>query len=208
MLITLAIVGADEAVEKKVRRLEAGKAGVACRGRYANTEEAAKEIQRSGAAVALVDLRVIGTGPAECIRALREASPDTRLLMLSLRDEHEKTYQALAAGASGYLFKPLQSERLLQAIKDVSKGSEPMSPEIAQRVIQAFESPPPCDGDMESLSPREREILGELATGSLYKEIAAKLGLSYGTVHTHVERIYRKLHVHSRAQATARYFGQ
>jgi DNA-binding NarL/FixJ family response regulator len=205
MLITLAIIGAEDSAQESVKHIESKNSGIVCSGRYAEIAEAEREIRRSEPMVALVDLEVLATGPASCIRALREASPGTKLLMLTLRNEHEQTFQSLAAGASGYVLKPVEPFGLLKAIKNASRGGEPMSPEIAAHVISAFGPPTAPQKDLAKLTPREYQILSELAAGELYKEIAAKLDVSYRTVHTHIERIYRKLHVHSRAQAAAKF---
>jgi DNA-binding NarL/FixJ family response regulator len=207
MLVSLAIVGNDPAVSKTVKSFEKKNPGMICSGQYAGIDEAIRGIERTNAQVALVDIHVLGTGAPDCIRALASASPDTKLLMLTLKEDHDATFQSLEAGASGYLLKPLRPAQLLGALEDASTGTTPMSEQIARRVIHAFEKGKPHLAAFKSLSPREMEILTDLAGGLLYKEIADKLGLGYGTVHTHIERIYRKLHVHSRAQAAAKLLG-
>jgi DNA-binding NarL/FixJ family response regulator len=124
--------------------------------------------------------------------------------MLTSYDDTEAIFNSLSAGASGYLLKPIRTSELLAAVRDVHSGGAPMTGAIARKVVQAFARPTiQPNPTTEDLSPREREILALLSEGFLYKEIADRLTVSYSTVRTHIERIYQKLHVRSRAQAVA-----
>jgi DNA-binding NarL/FixJ family response regulator len=134
--------------------------------------------------------------------------------MITVYDDTDAIFNSLAAGAGGYLLKPVRSAQLVAAIKEVLAGGAPMSSNIARRVIQTFRKPVPApvaaaapDG-MTQLTARENDVLELLVKGLLQKEIAQQLGISYWTVQTHIARIYEKLHVHSRAQAVARYHGE
>jgi DNA-binding NarL/FixJ family response regulator len=127
--------------------------------------------------------------------------------MLTVYQNTEHIFNALAAGATGYLLKQTSSAELLSAIHEVHGGGSPMSSHIARKIVQSFQKPVPAAHDMDNLSPRESEVLDLLAKGYLYKEIADKMGLSYATVHTHIRHIYEKLHVRSRTEAVARHLG-
>jgi len=127
------------------------------------------------------------------------------VLMLTVFDNTDAIFNSLAAGASGYLLKPISAAQLLSAVCDVSTGGAPMTSDIARKVVQTFKRPIPVNSTTENLTPREQEVIDLLAKGYLYKEIAEQLSISYSTVHTHVERIFKKLYVRSRAQAVAKY---
>jgi DNA-binding NarL/FixJ family response regulator len=125
--------------------------------------------------------------------------------MLTVQEDPDSIFNSLAAGASGYLLKPVRAAELVTAVKDVFGGGAPMTSSIARKVVQSFKHAGPSRSETENLSPREQTVLGALAKGYSYKETADLLGISYSTVHTHIERIYQKLHVQSRGQAVAKY---
>jgi DNA-binding NarL/FixJ family response regulator len=127
--------------------------------------------------------------------------------MLTVHEDTDFIFESLAAGATGYLLKPVRAAELLAAVKNVHAGGAPMTSSIARKVVQSFKQARPSVSDREELSPREQEILDYLAKGYSYKETAEQIGISYSTVHTHIEHIYHKLRVRSRAQAVAKYLG-
>jgi DNA-binding NarL/FixJ family response regulator len=142
----------------------------------------------------------------ECVRRLAELMELPQILMLTAHEEPDFIFNSLAAGAAGYLLKPVRAAQLLAAVKDVYAGGAPMTSSIARKVVQSFKRATPSARTAgENLSPREVDVLDHLAKGFSYKETAEAMGISYSTVHTHIERIYHKLHVQSRAQAVARY---
>jgi DNA-binding NarL/FixJ family response regulator len=143
----------------------------------------------------------------ECVRRLKPRLPDTQFLMVTVYEDANHIFDALAVGASGYLLKQMRRSELLDALKDVHAGGSPMSSQIARKVVQSFrrDETETADGEMVGLSQREREVLELLARGYLYKEIAEMLKISVQTVNTYIRRIYEKLHVRSRAQAVAKY---
>ncbi|MEK7951091.1 response regulator transcription factor [Luteolibacter soli] len=156
----------------------------------------------------VVDIRLPGMNGVELIAALKPAFPDLPILVLTMYDESDLIFDALKAGASGYLLKRAAGDELCDAVRQVQRGGAPMSPSIARKVVQSFRTPPSVpDPDAVPLSPREEEILGLLANGALYKEIAGSLGISLDTVRTHLRRIYDKFHVHTRTEAVVRYLG-
>src|SRR6266446_308935 len=181
--------------------------GVICVGEHGNAEEALREIPRMQPQVVLMDINLPGMDGVHCVRRLSELAPKTQVVMLTADDNTDTIFNSLAAGASGYLLKPISAAQLLAAVKDVYAGGAPMTSDIARKVVQAFKQPAPAHGETENLSPREQEVLNFLAKGYLYKEIAEQLNISYGTVHTYIERIFKKLRVRSRARAVAKYLG-
>ena len=142
----------------------------------------------------------------ECVRLLKPLIPGTQVVMLTVFEDTEKIFSALAAGASGYLLKRLSPVKLLEAIREVHEGGSPMSAPIARKVVQSLQPAPSAPSDeATALSPREREVLNGLAEGQAYKQIGDKLGLSIHTVRNYIRRIYQKLHVRSSGEAVAKY---
>jgi len=131
----------------------------------------------------------------------------SQILMLTVHEDADYIFESLAAGACGYLLKPVRAAELLAALRSVYAGGAPMTSSIARKVVRSFKETRSVAGQMNDLSPREQEILDYLAKGYSYKETADQVSISYSTVHTHIERIYHKLHVRSRAQAVAKYLG-
>ncbi len=173
-------------------------------GAYGSAEEALREIPQDPPQVLLMDIDLPGMNGVECVRRLATVAPQIQILMLTVFKDATSIFNALSAGAVGYLVKPVRAAQLVEAIHDVYGGGAPMTSSIARKVVQAFQRPVPSVApDAEHLSPREQEVLDLLAQGYLYKEIADRTGSSYATIRTHIERIYQKLHVHSRAQAVA-----
>jgi RNA polymerase sigma factor (sigma-70 family) len=152
-----------------------------------------------------MDINLPGINGVECVRKLKQIIPQTQVIMLTAYEDTENIFNALAAGASGYLLKRTKSAELLEAIKDVLKGGSPMTTHIARKVVQSFQQAHSSQQPTESLSAREKEVLDRLAEGLMYKEIAEKLGISYETVHTYIRRIYEKLQVRTRTEAVAKF---
>ena len=155
--------------------------------------------------VVLMDIDLPGLDGVACVRQLADKLPALQVLMLTVFKDADSIFEALAAGAVGYLVKPVRAAELLTAIRDVHGGGAPMTSGIARKVVQMFQQGRPSPRELENLSPREQEVLDLLAQGFLYKEIADRLTVSYATIRTHVERIYQKLRVRSRSQAVAQY---
>jgi len=204
-LITVAVVEDDAKVRGSLAGILKRGPGLICVGEYGTAEEALREIPQLQPKVVLMDINLPVMDGVHCVRRLSELAPKTQVLMLTVYDNTDSIFNSLAAGASGYLLKPISSAQLLSAVRDVYAGGAPMTSDIARKVVQTFKQPAATSAETENLSPREQEVLDLLAKGYLYKEIAEQLAISYGTVHTHVERIFKKLHVRSRAQAVAKY---
>jgi DNA-binding NarL/FixJ family response regulator len=180
--------------------------GFRCAGEFDDAETALAKLPLEKPSVVLFDINLPGMNGIECVRRLKPRLPDTQFLMVTVYEDANHIFNALSAGASGYLLKQMRRNELLDALKDVHAGGSPMSSQIARKVVQSFRrNETENDGETVELSPREREVLELLARGFLYKEIAEMLKISVQTVNTYIRRIYEKLHVRSRAQAVAKY---
>lgn len=201
--IAVAVVEDDARVRRSLMAIIQGAPGCTCVGGYASGEEAVAGLARTPARVVVVDVSLPGINGVECVRQLADLLPDAQFMMLTVHEDVDTIFDALRAGASGYMLKPVRAQELLAAVQDVVGGGAPMSSSIARKVVQAFQRKPVA-GE-EPLSVRETEVLELLSKGHTYKEIADELNISYSTVHTHIERIYKKLRVSSRAQAVAQH---
>ena len=179
--------------------------GFRCAGEFDDAETALQVLPQEKPSVVLFDINLPGMNGIECVRRLKPRLPDTQFLMVTVYEDANHIFNALAAGASGYLLKQMRRQELLGALKDVHSGGSPMSSQIARKVVQSFRRADSETNGTDDLSPREREVLELLARGYLYKEIAGMLDISVQTVNTYIRRIYEKLHVRSRAQAVAKY---
>ncbi len=171
---------------------------------FNDAESALAALPGAGPDVVLSDINLPGLNGVECVRRLKPLLPHTQFVMLTVYEDADHIFQALAAGASGYLLKQVPRAELLAALKDVHEGGSPMTSKIARKVVQAFQPSRQAGADTAELSPREQELLDLLARGYLYKEIADAMKISVGTVNTYIRRIYEKLHVRSRSQAVAK----
>lgn len=205
--LRVAIVEDDERTRDYLAALVAGSAGLVCVGRYANAEAALRQIPADKPVVLLVDLGLPGRGGVDLIRSLKAREHCPEILVLTIHDEAEYLFPALAAGASGYLIKGTPPNRIIEAIAEVHAGQSPMSGAIARKVVEVFHRRAADAGHAEPLTTREHDVLALLAKGSARKTIAAELGISEGTVNAHVFHIYRKLHVHAATAAVAAYLG-
>lgn len=176
----------------------------ACKGVFPDVESAMPKISEHKPDVVLMDINLPGLSGVECVRQLKAALPDTQFVMLTVYEDSNHIFDALSAGATGYLIKTTPREALIAALREVHAGGSPMSGNIARKVVQSLHQPKAAMSTSE-LSKRENEVLALLAQGYLYKEIADALGIGLETVNTYIRRIYEKLHVHSRAQAVARF---
>lgn len=202
MSIRVAIVEDNKDLLKSLVALVSGPGDLECVGGYSDGESALQEIPSLGPDVVLMDIKLPGMSGVECVSRLKAKSPPIQVMMLTILEDYEQIFQSLRAGATGYLLKQCIPEKLVESIRDLHSGGSPMSNSIARKVVLAFKDLA-CDrpSSGEQLSLREQEILNRLARGHLYKEIADELDLSYHTVRTHVQNIYKKLHIKSKAEA-------
>ncbi len=171
----------------------------------ANAKEALKGIPKHQPDIVLMDIQLPDISGIECTARLKQLMPSLHIIMVTVYEDSRRIFQALRAGASGYLLKRCSSKELVSAIHEVQRGGAPMSREIAHKVIASFQKKGRASAEVEDLSPREREILELLAEGFANKEIAARIGLTERTVRWHLLHVYHKLHVHSRTEAALKY---
>lgn len=179
--------------------------GFRCVGAFASGEEALSAIPPLRPSVVLMDLNLPGISGVECTARLKAAVPQTQILVLTAYGETELIFDALQAGATGYLLKRTRPADLLQAVREVVNGGAPMSPEIARKVVESFRRISPVSRGENDLTPREREVLTLLSSGLTDKEIAQRVNVGYETVRSHMKHIYDKLHVHSRTEAVVKF---
>lgn len=198
-VIKVSIVEDDARVRKSLTQLVELSEGFRCVSQYPSAEKALAGLASDPPEVVIMDINLPGMDGVECVRRLKQILPQCQILMLTVYDQTDKIFNALAAGASGYLLKQTAPSELLASIRDVHNGGSPMSSHIARKVVQAFQRPAPRLAD-EVLSLREQEVLNYLTKGYMYKEIATLLHISFDTVHTHTRHIYEKLHIRSRTE--------
>jgi DNA-binding NarL/FixJ family response regulator len=171
-------------------------------------EEALEILPRERPEVVLMDIQLPNQSGIECTTQLKQLLPEVRIIMVTVYGDPDRIFQALRAGACGYLLKRCTPEELITAVREVQRGGAPMSREIARKVIAYFQHPPlppESASEVENLSAREREILELLTQGHADKEIADRLGVKHGTVRWHLQHVYEKLHVRSRTEAALKF---
>ncbi|MCB1130574.1 MAG: response regulator transcription factor [Verrucomicrobiae bacterium] len=205
---TVAIIEDDSELRESFRETLAASAAWSVVGCFARAETALPAIEAAPPAVAIVDIQLPGISGIECVRKLKPLCPDTQFLMVTVFDNADRVFEALAAGASGYLLKRDAPLRLMEALEDVLGGGSPMSSAIARKVVQHFQKPAVPSQEDYNLTVRETEVLDLLSKGALYKEIASDLDIRIETVRFHLNNIYRKLHVRTRTEAVVKYLGR
>jgi DNA-binding NarL/FixJ family response regulator len=175
-----------------------------CTGSFRSMEEALERIRADVPDVALLDIGLPGMSGVEGIRLLKERYPKMLMLTLTVHDDDARIFDALCAGASGYLLKNTEPARLVESVKEAARGGAPMSPEVARRVIRLFREIRPPERADYSLTTHEIRILKLLVDGHNYKSAAARLGVTTSTVSFHLQHIYEKLQVHSKTEAVAK----
>ena len=209
MSISVSIVEDDAQVRASLVKLIDSSPGFRCVSHHSSAENALQEIPKGKSNVVLMDINLPGINGVECVRRLKPLLPATQIIMLTVYQNTEHIFNALAAGATGYMLKQTPPAELLTAIREVHAGGSPMNGHIARKIVQSFQQAAPvASPEAQSLSPREAEVLDLLAKGFLYKEIAEAMKVTYATVHTHVRHVYEKLHVRSRTEAVAKHLGQ
>jgi DNA-binding NarL/FixJ family response regulator len=206
MTTQVSIVEDDTKFRDYLVSLISGAPGFVCAGSHSTAEHALKHVPFEKPDVLLLDLELPGKSGLECIADLKARLPKLEVLVLTICDDANRTFEALKNGATGYLLKPLTSStELLDAIAEVRRGGSPMSSAIARLVVKTFQQRAKTHSEVDALSPRELEILELVSRGLRNSEIAKELHISPLTVSTHLHRIYEKLHVHTRSAATAKY---
>ena len=180
---------------------------IRCIAVYSSAEEAIIKIESDPPDIAMVDINLPGMNGIECIMRLKSICPSTICLVLTTFDNNSMIFDALKAGACGYLLKRTAPADIAGAIREALAGGSPMSPNVARQVVSFFHRTP-TPRNQSALTDREREVIDLLARGLLYKEVADRLNLSFETIRSHVKRIYEKLHAHSRTEAILKYRGE
>lgn len=205
MAITVSIVEDNDQLRTTLARLIDRDDEFRCVSQFATAEAALENLPKERPKVVLMDINLPGMNGVECVRKLKQIAPEILVVMLTAYEDTENIFNALAAGATGYLLKRAPKAELLEAIREVNQGGSPMTTHIARKVVQSFQKAGASTQPTENLSTREQEVLDCLSHGFLYKEIAEKLGISYETVHTYIRRIYEKLQVRTRTEAVAKF---
>jgi DNA-binding NarL/FixJ family response regulator len=202
--IRVAVIEDRSQTREGIRALIDGTPGYTCTGSFGSMEEALEKIGSDVPAVVLSDIGLPGMSGIEGIRQLKQRYPNMLLVMLTVYDDDQRIFEAICAGACGYLLKSTPPVRLLESLREVVDGGAAMSPEVARRVIQLFrEIRPPAHADYH-LTPHETRLLTLLVDGHNFKTAAVETGVSASTVAWHMRRIYDKLHVHSKSEAVAK----
>jgi DNA-binding NarL/FixJ family response regulator len=203
--IEVSIVEDDVRVRNSLAKLIDSTKGMQCVSQHPSAENALAELPIVEPDVVLMDINLPGLSGVECVGRLKGLLPETQVVMLTVYENTDLVFNALAAGAAGYLMKQTPPEQLLQAIQDVHTGGSPMSSHIARKVVASFRLAPSAESEHEKLSAREQEVLDYLVRGYMYKEIAEVLKISFDTVRSHVRNIYEKLHVRTRTEAVTKH---
>ncbi|HWY78515.1 MAG TPA: response regulator transcription factor [Verrucomicrobiae bacterium] len=208
-MINVAIVEDDAKLRETLKRYLTAQPGFRCASAYPNAELALSGLPHVQPDVVLMDINLPGMNGIDCVSKLRATIPALKIIMLTVFEEDDQVFKALSAGAFGYLVKSSRPAKIIEAIREVHAGGSPMSGNIARKVVQSFQTQAAAQKaarlETDALSPREVEVLQALSKGQTYKQIAANLGISLGTVRTYIQRIYEKLHVHSHAEAVVKF---
>jgi DNA-binding NarL/FixJ family response regulator len=207
MTLKVSIVDDDSGLRESISQFLAAAKDFRCLQVYASAKAALAGVPVDPPDVLLMDINMPDMDGIECTRQLKAVVPDVQILMLTVYEDTDRIFKALAAGASGYMLKRTNPSKLLEAIREVHSGGSPMSGPIARKVVQFFQPGSAKRQENEDLSARERQVLQLLAQGYAYKQIGDELGVSMDTTRTYIRRIYEKLHVHSRTEAVVRFLG-
>ena len=211
--ISVCIVDDNNELRAALEEIISMSDGYKCVGTMSTADEAIRKLPLIKPDVVLMDINLGGgeTG-IDCVRELKPTMPSTNFMMCTVYEEDEKIFEALNAGASGYILKKTAPGKLLEAIRELYLGGAPMSSQIARKVVAAFQKqtviPGASESELATLSNREKEILELLSRGLMYKEIAAALFISQETVRKHVYHVYEKLHVSNRVEAVNKFYGR
>jgi DNA-binding NarL/FixJ family response regulator len=204
MPITVSIVEDNDKLRGTLARVLNRVGDFNCVSQHPSAEDALKELPGIKPDVVLMDINLPGMNGVECVRQLKPLLPETQVMMLTVYEDTENIFNALAAGANGYMLKRTSTKELIEAIHEVKRGGSPMTMHIARKVVQSFQKSAPAQA-AEILSEREQQVLDLLSQGLIYKEISDKLGIGYETVHTYIRRVYEKLQVRTRTEAVAKF---
>ena len=206
--ITVSIVEDIEEVRESLAKLIRDSTDFLLFSTYLNAESAQKGIREEQPEIVIMDINLPDMSGIDCIRRIKDDCPHTQFLIYTIFEDDEKVFEALEAGASGYLLKKTPKEKIASALKELHEGGSPMSTHIARKVIQSFRLHNHLAEESNLLTPKEREVLELLSKGYLYKEIGDKLHISLNTVKQHIHKLYEKLHVSNRTSAINKMYGK
>ena len=203
-MIKIAIVEDNNTLRKSLTHLFDTTEGMKCIASLSNLMNVVSEFRKAQPDIVLMDIGLPNISGIEGVRTVKENFENIQVLMFTVFDDEEKIFEAIEAGASGYLLKKSSPEEITEAILSLYNGGAPMSASIARKVIQSFQHTPATNKENYQLTTRENEILSSLVDGLSYKKLAEKYFISISTVRTHIRHIYEKLHVNSKSQAVAK----
>ena len=213
--IGVSIVEDNPEIRRGVQRILNGSDAFVCLSIHGDAEDAMEQLPVLQPKMVIMDINLPGMNGIDCIRILKEKFPDMEFVMFTIYEDSEQVFEALSAGAGGYLLKKTRSDKLIEALQELYEGGAPMSAGIARKVVHSFvrreqegsKATPAANKNLQSLTAREQEILLLLSKGFFYKEIASQLGIATATVKQHIHRIYDKLHVANRTEAINKVYG-
>lgn len=203
-MIRIAIIEDNTALRQSLEQLFKRTQEIVCVASLGNLMNVVSELQKANPDIILMDIGLPNISGIEGVRTVKQNFEKMQVLMFTVFEDDEKIFDAIRSGASGYLLKKTPPEEILEAVRQLYEGGAPMSPSIARKVIQAFQSPVSSTMEQYQLTPREKELLNSLVDGLSYKKIAEKYFISISTVRSHICNIYEKLHVNSKSQAVAK----
>jgi len=207
-MIKIAIVEDNKTLRQGFETLINLTPGMRCVCACSTVSDALQKIPRAQPDVILMDIQLPDQSGVECTAKIKEILPTVHIIILTVYEDSERIFQALRAGACGYLLKRAKPERVIAAIREAHEGGVPMTPEIARKVIGQFRGQAQAASEVETLSPRESEVLQFVMRGLANKEIADRLGVTVAAVKWHLQHVYDKLHVHTRTEAALKFKNQ
>lgn len=207
-MIAVSIVEDMKDVRESLRRTIDSAPEFLCLSTYDNAEDAVKDLPLKNPDIVLMDINLPGMNGIECIKKIKTICPQMQFMMFTIYEDSDQVFNALAAGATGYLLKKTPKEKILQALHELNEGGSPMNAHIARKVVTFFQKEKETSISEAQLSSREKEVLELLAKGFLYKEIGNRLNITTGTVTQHIHKIYEKLHVQNRTEAINKFLGR
>jgi DNA-binding NarL/FixJ family response regulator len=205
MSIRVALVEDNDDLRMSMKSLLKRSARLRVVADYSDAESALADVVHQKPDVVLMDVKLPKMDGVECVRLLKNLLPTVLIIMLTIHDDNDSLFNSVLAGADGFLLKDTVPSRLVEAIEEVCQGGSPMTPQIARRIVQRFRKTGSEPAGVENLTPREREVLEQLALGNRYKEISDKLGISLDGIRFHIRGVYNKLQVHSRTEAVLKF---
>ena len=205
MSIRVALVEDNDDLRMSMKSLLKRSARLRVVADYSDAESALADLVPHKPDVVLMDVKLPRMDGVECARLLKSLLPTVLIIMLTIHDDNDSLFNSILAGADGFLLKDTVPSRLVEAIEEVCQGGSPMTPQIARRIVQRFRKTGSEPANVENLTPREREVLEQLALGNRYKEISDNLGISLDGIRFHIRGVYNKLHVHSRTEAVLKF---